>query len=438
MKKYTFIFLTLFICFGAFAQQGINYKAAIRDGDGNLLINQEITVRFTIQQGVQFQDVYQETFNAVSTDEHGLISLVIGTGTPQLGVFREVDWGSDTHFLNVQISGIPNTIGFVNLGTTAFSAVPYAYHASNGGGLVPLDEGNGQGWRLYGRDEDNYDNVGLNALDFSLGTSGLSGAIAENAIAFGDRTKAGAYNSFVIGRKNVGNGSPTQWISIDPIFEIGIGGDDAFSLPHNAVTVLKNGNVGIGESNPTRMLHVLRTVSGPLVRFESQGLIQTQDLLDLSVAANTVDNAQFIEMSRGNTTVAAINTDGAAKFKSIEFEDGTVQTTAAVDNGGNNNNDSGPVAYGNISASGLVNSSSGNIGVTFNQTGNASEGYYNINIVDSSFSNTDTLMVFFNQRFMQVDIDDTNGDIQLSFTAVDNNGIEIPFVQTPFQFVLYN
>jgi hypothetical protein len=57
-----------------------------------------------------------------------------------------------------------------------------------------------------------------------------------------------------VGRYNVGGGNATSWIDTDPIFEIGNG--TGISTRSNAITVLKNGNVGIGTSFPLDRLQV--------------------------------------------------------------------------------------------------------------------------------------------------------------------------------------
>ena len=72
----------------------------------------------------------------------------------------------------------------------------------------------------------------------------------------GTYTEANSYNSLAIGRYNVGAGDSSSWVSTDPIFEIGIG--TSSSNKENALTVLKDGNIGIGTVNPTAQLHILQ------------------------------------------------------------------------------------------------------------------------------------------------------------------------------------
>jgi hypothetical protein len=72
--------------------------------------------------------------------------------------------------------------------------------------------------------------------------------------AMGYHTVANGHSSTAIGRYNVGSGSATSWVASDPLFEIGIGSSS--SARANAMTVLKNGNVGIGATPPDYRLHV--------------------------------------------------------------------------------------------------------------------------------------------------------------------------------------
>lgn len=79
-------------------------------------------------------------------------------------------------------------------------------------------------------------------------------ANGANSTAMGRITKADSYASVVMGRYNVGGGSSAAWEATDPLFEIGIGADA--SNKANALTVLKNGNTGIGVADPDAALEV--------------------------------------------------------------------------------------------------------------------------------------------------------------------------------------
>jgi hypothetical protein len=90
--------------------------------------------------------------------------------------------------------------------------------------------------------------------DYSLSMGAYTSAVGVAATAFGDHTHSAAYGSFALGRYNVGGGNTNAWIDSDPVFEVGIGADE--SNRDNALTVLKNGNTGIGTTAPTEVLDV--------------------------------------------------------------------------------------------------------------------------------------------------------------------------------------
>ena len=88
---------------------------------------------------------------------------------------------------------------------------------------------------------------------FAAGHTAEAQAIYSTAI--GNRVLAQSHSSMAVGRYNVGGGSATDWVASDPIFEIGIGASS--SSRANAMTVHKNGNIGIGATLPAAKLHVL-------------------------------------------------------------------------------------------------------------------------------------------------------------------------------------
>lgn len=108
------------------APNSIHYQAAARDGSGNALDNASIDVRYSIHEGnANGTIVFQET-HSKTTNQFGIFSLNIGTGTLISGNFSSINWGSNTYFVQVEID---NGGGFVDMGTTQFVSVPYALHA---------------------------------------------------------------------------------------------------------------------------------------------------------------------------------------------------------------------------------------------------------------------------------------------------------------------
>jgi len=124
ITRFTFV-LAFLITSISFAQQGINYKALIKDSSGNVVANDLIAIQFQILQGEAMTNVYQET-HAPTTDANGIVIVNIGEGAIGSGVYADIDWGADDHYLNVQID---TGGGLTDMGTTQFKTVPYALHA---------------------------------------------------------------------------------------------------------------------------------------------------------------------------------------------------------------------------------------------------------------------------------------------------------------------
>lgn len=107
---------------------GFNYQAVIRDAAGEPLPDQNVTIRFDIRDIPWGPTVYRED-HSTTTDANGQVSLVMGNGTPVLGVFSQIDWSNPTansFSVGVDITGGNN---LVELPGVAFKAVPFAMHA---------------------------------------------------------------------------------------------------------------------------------------------------------------------------------------------------------------------------------------------------------------------------------------------------------------------
>jgi len=71
-------------------------------------------------------------------------------------------------------------------------------------GLEAIDEGNGVGWRLIGRNPDKFGNIGDGAVDFSASTTDSSayGATGYQSFAIGKEVTAGGAKAFVSGYRS--------------------------------------------------------------------------------------------------------------------------------------------------------------------------------------------------------------------------------------------
>jgi hypothetical protein len=112
--------------------QGFNYMAIAKNADGDLLLNQDLTVRvaiLTIIVADYDTTVVWEEEHLVTTDDNGLFHLIVGDpDATHIGgssdSFSEIDWLSQATYLRTKIDGL-------YLGTTQLFSVPYALVAGN-------------------------------------------------------------------------------------------------------------------------------------------------------------------------------------------------------------------------------------------------------------------------------------------------------------------
>ncbi len=88
----------------------------------------------------------------------------------------------------------------------------------------------------------------------STAMGGSTRAVGYDASSMGYRTTAQAYASLAMGRYNVIAGDSATWVDTDPVFVVGNGTSAA--APSNALTLLKNGNLGLGTVAPGNLLTV--------------------------------------------------------------------------------------------------------------------------------------------------------------------------------------
>lgn len=84
-------------------------------------------------------------------------------------------------------------------------------------GLEALDEGNGIGWRLIGRNPMEYENIGKNAIDFSkndLSFLSKVGGAGEDSVTFGQHNQNRGAGSIINGYNNIVSVDAYSWSSI--------------------------------------------------------------------------------------------------------------------------------------------------------------------------------------------------------------------------------
>lgn len=131
MKKLITLLITLLVfTFGWSQNNGINYKAKISDNQGNTLVNQNVTLKFSIFSGVSGTNLVYQEQHTTSTNTNGIVIANIGKGQLLDGVFESIEWGNENHFLKTEID---TGSGYIEIGFTEFKAVPYALYALSSG-----------------------------------------------------------------------------------------------------------------------------------------------------------------------------------------------------------------------------------------------------------------------------------------------------------------
>ena len=98
MKKLLLILIALpMIGFAQSVPQGINYQAVARDANGDVLMNQALTIQFSVISDITTSAISWQETHTVSTNDYGLYTAIIGGGASTSGgssaTFDVIDWG---------------------------------------------------------------------------------------------------------------------------------------------------------------------------------------------------------------------------------------------------------------------------------------------------------------------------------------------------------
>ncbi len=186
MKNQTISHLAVAICtalfmhtsIGVFAQApaGINYQAVARDADGDILANRNISMRLSITNGESGLVLYQERHVATS-NQFGLVTLIVGRGTQASGIFENISWSSAVPWLRVEMD-VNGGTNYINMGSSQLMSVPYALFAEsanqnlvNGSAPGNTPYWNGSSWVA------NSSNIYNNGGDVGINTTSPSGKL---------------------------------------------------------------------------------------------------------------------------------------------------------------------------------------------------------------------------------------------------------------------
>lgn len=231
--RIAFLLCVLLTAFQSHAQDnfsGFNYQAVVRDAQGQPLPNQAVGVQFTISCGIAAP--YVET-HATTSDDQGLIALVIGEGTPGGGIpsFSAIDWsGCGVLPMSLTVAmDISGGTNYVTVGSQDLKAVPFAMRS------LTSDSGPASGWVLNGDDLHN-----TNSGHVGIGTASPSATLdVEGTFQLKDGTQT---DKRILTSDADGNAS-WQQLSAAAIF-----GSGNVPAPDHCLNLVANIDAGASES----------------------------------------------------------------------------------------------------------------------------------------------------------------------------------------------
>lgn len=147
MKKISLLFVSLLICFGALAQNsglGFNYQAVVRNADGILLANSDVTLRISLYPGqTAASPTWVETHNA-HTDYSGCFGITVGKGMRDASSiaakYADINFASVYYWMKIEIMEGSNyrEVSFAQLPSSPYSEVAYSSSGVPAGMIVPF------------------------------------------------------------------------------------------------------------------------------------------------------------------------------------------------------------------------------------------------------------------------------------------------------------
>ncbi len=301
--------ILLTVCVFAQAPQKMSYQAVIRDAANALVKNHAVGMKISILQGVT--PVYVET-QSITTNANGLVTLEIGGGTVVSGSFSTINWSSGTYNVETETDPTGGT-SYTISGTSQLLSVPYA-----------LSSGDNQ-WSANGYGiNNNSGNVGIGTLT-PYTKLNVTSADANIATFDGGNSLWVTFSENGVQRGYIGSyaGNPE-----DVDFGTYSGNSGAVHLTTNdspKLTVINNGNVGIGTTTPDATLHV-KSSAGKIANFDGP------DGSWIYFSENGVAKG-YIGSFAGNPDDVDFGTGGANATGSVHLTTNTGPKLTVVNNG---------------------------------------------------------------------------------------------------------
>ncbi len=137
---------------------------------------------------------------------------------------------------------------------------------------------------------------------YSTAIGGRTIASGIYSTAMGRYTNAESYISVALGRWNVGGGTADSWVATDPLFEIGIGTSGVARA--NALTVLKNGNFGVGVTDPDERVEIFKAGTQLKLSYDATSFITFAVDVDGDLTVDSSDASYSLDLGDGRLTTA--------------------------------------------------------------------------------------------------------------------------------------
>ncbi len=278
-KILALLFLALTAAVSTFAQtpQIVPYQAVARDATGNLLVNQNVCVQFSIYNQLSGGTLLYQEHHTVTTNKLGLFNVSVGTGGVYDGgsatSLSGITWGSTGAYMEVGLDLTGTCSGYTPMGRSQMQSVPYALYAASAPAQVsaPLS-GNGTAGSpiAVGYDNSSIKLNGSNQLYApntgtvtSIGTSSpitggtISGSGTIACPTCVTTTGGGALSATVpasisaAGNIAVGYDNSTIKVSGGNLYAVNTGTVTSItaSLPLTGGTITGSGTIGIGQAS---------------------------------------------------------------------------------------------------------------------------------------------------------------------------------------------
>ena len=150
----------------------MNYQAVARSASGGVFANQLMGIRITIENGSSGPILYQER-QTPTTNQFGLFTLQIGSGSALSGVYNNIDWSTGNQWLLVDMDTSGGT-SYSTMGESQLMSVPFANYAAAAADNNWLING----IDIYNRNSGNV-GIGITAPAFPLDVSGSQSRTAN-------------------------------------------------------------------------------------------------------------------------------------------------------------------------------------------------------------------------------------------------------------------